>query len=136
MRRNDHEEFLGVDVGDVRIGIARGSTAAKIAQPLKTVPAAISVDQIRELVQSQQAAGIVVGLPRNLDSEETAQTQKVRSWAEAAKRQIDLPFYWQDEALTSVASQNADSSAGSDAVAAAAILQDFLDTPVNQRVRC
>jgi putative Holliday junction resolvase len=134
---HNHQEFLGVDVGTARIGIARGSTAARLAEPVKTVAAAQVMAELKNLAAQNLAAGIVVGLPRSLDGAETAQTESVRKWAAAVKHQLGLPLYWQDEALTS---QQAESlklnpkSPGADAEAAAIILQDFLDTPESDRV--
>jgi putative Holliday junction resolvase len=131
------QEFLGVDVGQVRVGIARGSSVARIAQPLKTVPAAQALDELENLVKTHSASGIVVGLPRSLDGRETEQTKIVRDWAAQAKARLSLPFYWQDEALTSqqVESQKSKvKSVGTDAEAAAVILQDFLDSPESDRV--
>lgn len=121
-----------MDVGAARVGLARGSTAARLAEPLKTVPAAEAVDELKKL----NPDAIVVGLPRGLDGQETAQTAYVRRWTEEAKLKIDKPFYWQDEALTTQAAGHTDHPAGPDAAAAAVILQDFLDTPEDQRVRC
>jgi putative Holliday junction resolvase len=130
VRHNPDEEFLGVDIGHKRVGIARGSAAARLAEPLKTVAADTAIAEINSLAAANSAAAIIIGLPRNLRGEDTPQTQSVRQWVEKAKPQIGLPFYWQDEALTSVGSD------GDDARAAAMILQDFLDTPAGQRVRC
>jgi putative holliday junction resolvase len=130
-----NQEFLGVDVGSARVGIARGSSAARIAQPLKTVPASQAVAEIKELAEQHNVKGIVVGLPRGLDGSETAQTKDVRDWAAEARQTIGLPFYWQDEALTSyAASRHKASPAGLDSAAAAIILQDFLDTSESDRV--
>ncbi|HVS78789.1 MAG TPA: Holliday junction resolvase RuvX [Candidatus Saccharimonadales bacterium] len=128
-----NEEFLGVDVGGARVGIARGSSAAKIAEPLETVPAGEAPARLGELARGNKAAGIVVGLPRSLDGRETVQTRTVRAWVKAAQAKIGLDFYWQDEALTTV---SAGGGADVDAKAAAIILQDFLDTPKEERVRC
>jgi putative holliday junction resolvase len=129
------EEFLGIDVGSVRIGVARGNSAARLAQPLKTIGAANSQAEIKKLILEHNAAGVVVGLPRGLDGNETAQTQTVRGWVKSLKTQVNLPFYWQDEALTSHhAERISKQEAGADAVAAAIILQDFLDSPENDRV--
>ncbi len=122
-----------MDYGSARVGLARGSSAARLAEPLKTVPAAEVLKEIESLSRHNQAAGIVVGLPRSLDGQDTQQTELVRQWAKGAKELIKLPFYWQDEALTSAAAAKADDI---DAAAAAIILQDFLDTPEDQRVRC
>lgn len=122
-----------MDYGSVRVGLARGSSAARLAEPLRTVTQPKAIEEIAKLAKDNQAAGVVVGLPRSLGGNETEQTKTVRKWAETAKSAIKLPFYWQDEALTSAAAAKARDI---DAAAAAAILQDFLDTPEEERVRC
>ena len=137
MRHNTPEEFLGVDVGSARVGIARGSSLARLAEPLKTIDAKTALPELKVLAVKRQASGIVVGLPRNLEGQDTAQTQLVRSWVNEAKGQIPLPFFWQDEALTTVTAENSGVKNSSvDAQAAAIILQDFLDRPEADRVRC
>ena len=95
------KEILGVDVGTVRIGVARASSAAKIAQPLTSLQAQSAVQTLKKMADEQNVSEIVVGLPRSLDGRETAQTKAVRQWVAAAKKQINAKFYWQDEALTS-----------------------------------
>ena len=121
-----NKEFLGVDVGSARVGVARGSSEAKIAQPLKTVTADQAVAELRSLANQNLAAGIVVGLPRNLNGEDTDQTKTVRAWVSTIKPQINLPIYWQDEALTSQAAENhKPNSVGSDAEAAAISCKTF-----------
>jgi len=132
VRPDNPKEAIGVDVGSVRIGLARGSTAAKLAEPIKTVPAAQAIDEIKKLDPDL----IVIGLPRSLDGNETGQTAYVRRWVNSAKQVIDKPFFWQDEALTSRTADSSDSKAGQDAVAASVLLQDFLDTPESDWVRC
>jgi len=129
------EEFLGVDVGNVRFGIARGNNAAGLAEPLKTVEASQVVAELKKLAVQNSTTGIVVGLPRDLNGNETAQTEAVRRWVLSAKAEIGLKFYWQDEALTSRQAEATEpKDAGTDAVAAAIILQDFLDGAENDRV--
>lgn len=136
-------EILALDVGEARVGIARASTAARLAEPLKTVKTKDAVDYLQDLIKEGDIQAAVVGLPRNLSGEETNQTRWVRAWVEQAKPKINRPLYWQDEALTSrVAAgripksefQNPNSDEHS--LAAAMILQDFLDTPESERVKC
>lgn len=134
MRHNQPEEFLAIDVGAARVGIARGSSAARLAQPLKTVEAKIAIAELKNLVVENNPAAIVVGLPRGLDGQETQQTQYVRDWLSLAKDRIKLPFYWQDEALTTQLAASQPTSQPHDAVAAAIILQDFLDSVEDDRV--
>lgn len=133
MHHSQSEEFLAVDVGDKRVGLARGSTTARLAEPLKTVDSKSATAEIARLVSEHKAAGVVVGLPRNLDGADTAQTEKVRQWVERAKKDIQADFYWQDEAATSLA---AEKTGGDDAHAAAIILQDFLNGAPEERLRC
>ena len=136
MRRNAATEFLGIDVGVVRVGIARGSSLARLAEPLKIVPAKVAIIEIKQLAKTNQADAVVVGLPRGLAGQETAQTQAVRAWVNLAKSQINLPFYWQDEALTTQAAQSRGVKNHTvDARAAAIMLQDFLDSKPEDRVK-
>lgn len=125
-------------MGTARVGLARGSDAARLAEPLKTVEAKEVLNELKVLTDADQISGIVVGLPRGLDGQDTPQTASVRLWLKKAKNSFDLPFYWQDEALTSHSAEQhkIDPKIGADAYAAAVILQDFLDTPEAERVRC
>jgi putative Holliday junction resolvase len=134
---HNRQEFIGVDVGGQRLGIARGNNLARIAEPLKTVPYADAISQLTDIIKVYAAGGVVVGLPRNLNGQETAQTQSVRQWVKLAQHSIKLPFFWQDEALSSQQAEKLKSkikSPGVDAEAAAIILQDFLDTAEDDRV--
>lgn len=134
------KQLLGLDVGIKRSGIARASTVARIAEPLMSVKTSELMKNLQELINRHSVDAVVIGLPRNLDSQETQQTQWVRDWVQEARPNIDRPMYWQDEALTS---RLAEAKATShkkpkdvDAFAAAIILQDFLDTPESERVVC
>lgn len=130
------KEYLGVDVGSARVGVARGSSAARIAEPLTTLAAIDSIDKLKEIAEEYHADGIVVGLPRNLSGKETEQTKLVREWVGSAQAEIAVPFYWQDEALTSKLAEIRDKKNDVDSGAAAIILQDFLNAPASDRVRC
>lgn len=138
----DNEQLLALDIGKARTGIARASSLARIAEPLITIETADLIKTLGELIKEQNYSVIVVGLPRNLQGDETAQTEWVRHWVDKAKKKLTAEFYWQDEALTTKIAE-ADQLArgkkipqGADALAAAIILQDFLDTPEALRVGC
>lgn len=144
VRAMDAKQYIGLDVGEARVGFARGSSVARLAEPLFTMPQSETLQKLATMIAEQETAAIVVGMPRNLSGEQTKQTQWVREWVGKAKAKIDLPFYAQDEALTSVkAKSHAYQQAGLnqkvknadvDALAAAIILQDFLDSTEAQRV--
>jgi putative Holliday junction resolvase len=134
------KQFLGLDLGLKRTGIARGSEMARLAEPLRTVPTTEVLKALKELIEEYNIGAVVVGLPRNLHGNSTQQTNWVRDWVEHAKNKIDLPFYWQDEVLSSKIAQakklSYKISHDIDSLAAAVILQDFLDTPEANRMVC
>lgn len=138
MLHNQPTEFLGVDYGDARVGLARGSDVARLAEPLRAVPTKDVLNAIKNWSAGTNSAGVVVGLPRGLDGQETSQTRAVREWVKSVKDHLSLPFYWQDEALTSLTASKLkakNEQVSEDALAASIILQDFLDTPSGERRR-
>ncbi|HSX14705.1 MAG TPA: Holliday junction resolvase RuvX [Candidatus Saccharimonadales bacterium] len=118
--------FLGVDYGAKRVGLAIADDAIKVARPWRIIERdhLPLVDTLRSLITSEGITDIVLGLPRNLDGDDTAQTAEVRQFAQDLER-LGLPVTLQDEALTS---QNLPSSGQAvDDAAAAQILQDYLE---------
>jgi putative holliday junction resolvase len=129
--------IIGLDVGQKRTGIAIASRAARLAQPHATVKTDEALDKIVQLAAEEDAEAIVVGLPRNLEGDETDQTRWVRQWVKTAKPKLQTPMYWQDEALTTSEATNRQlKSTGIDAEAASIILQDWLDSDEATRVNC
>lgn len=126
--------FLALDVGSVRIGVAVASGAARLAHPLLTIANNEHVWEMLESLLHQELIGVVVlGLPRNLSGDDTPQTGYVRTFGTAVQARFDLPVYFQDEALTSrkaeeelIARGKHYTKADIDALAAAYILEDFL----------
>lgn len=126
--------ILALDVGDARIGVARANTLARLASPLTTLQHTANVLQdIARLVTTERADALVVGLPRSLDGQETAQTRHVRAFGDELSTAVSVPIYWQDEALTSHNAQAELDRRGKpynkgdiDALSATYILEDFL----------
>lgn len=131
------KDFIGLDVGRARTGFARGSMLARLAEALFTKPTFEALDELKRLT-SAGVSGVVVGLPRSLAGEETEQTRWVRDWLDEAKKEVAITFYWQDEALSTKLAEAKTLSKSKvvdiDALAAAIILQDFLDSPEDMRV--
>lgn len=123
--------LLGIDYGQKWVGIARGTTEARIASPLLTLVNDTGLQgQLQQLVQTEAAKTLVVGLPRGLDGQETAQTAAARAFGAKLAKSTGLPVKWQDEAATSLeaAKQLKQGKYGDiDSLAAALILQDYLD---------
>lgn len=132
-------EILGLDVGLARTGIARSTNVAKLAEPLYSVPTKQVTKTLIKYLSEHRVEAIAVGLPRNLKGEETDQTAWTRNWVDVAKRKIDAPLYWQDEALTTVKAEDLKhrtKDADIDSISAAIILQDFLNTPEADKLIC
>jgi len=141
--------WVGVDMGRRRVGLALSDASGALARPWETIAAGASVAATaaaivarleafeRASLEEHAFAGIVVGLPRRLGGEETDQTGAARALADALAKKRGLIVHMQDERLTSheaesrLAQRERDWRARKrqiDAVAAAIILQDFLDT--------
>lgn len=126
--------YLALDVGDVRIGIAFAHHIARIASPLTTILNNDVVwDSISEIIDRESAGILVIGLPRNLSGEDTAQTEKVREFARIARQRYNIPIDLQDEALTSQKAEKELRARGGqiekgdvDALSAVYILDDYL----------
>jgi putative Holliday junction resolvase len=127
-------DYIGLDVGERRTGIARASAVAKLAEPLKIVETTKAAEEIKELIKENGVKAVIVGLPRNLQGDDTPQTRWVRDWVENLKKEIALPFYFQDEALTTELAQSRLGGDGyKDDEAASIILQDFLDSELTNQ---
>ena len=134
---------LAFDFGERRIGVAVSDPTRTIASPLPTLVRRAGKRppwaEISRIVQEQEPAALVVGLPLGLDGEENPWTAEVRTFGEQLGRRTGLPVHWVDERLTSVQAERAVRSLGLrrsereqkgrvDAAAAALILQQFLAT--------
>lgn len=132
-------EILGIDYGEKRIGLARLNTSAGIAEPLpliETTPEALTA--ILGRMSELSAVGVVVGLPRGLNGQETAQTQICRDFADRLAGLTDVPVYLIDEAGTSKAAadrQDAHPGASIDSLAATLLLDDFLSFKDKETLR-
>ncbi len=132
-------KFIGLDVGDKRIGVAFGDSEIRLATPV-AVFARQSVDEdartIAHYLREYDAAQWIVGLPRNMNESQGFQAEAVTRYAaEIAQRIHSHPVFW-DERLSTVeaarrmqdaAPRRKKSRAALDAIAAAVILQDYLD---------
>lgn len=130
--------LLGLDVGTKTIGVAlcdSGWTIASAAELLKRGKFAADLATLRGIVERQSVAGIVVGLPLNLDGSESPRTQSVRAFARNLEP-IGLPVLlwderWSTQAVTRTLIE-ADTSRARraelvDKMAAAYILQGAID---------
>lgn len=129
--------MLALDVGAARIGVARAHPLAGIASPLTYIANSDEFgSELNKIIDAEQATALVVGLPRGLSGQETEQTRFVREFVQQLKTMVNIPMYWQDEALSSKQAEAELEAKGKpfakgdvDALAACYILQDYLQTP-------
>ncbi len=129
--------ILGIDHGDVRIGVALSDPTEFLASPLCVLDSTnAGMAQILALLAEHQVEKIVVGLPRNMDGSYGSATEKVRNFIEKLKNKTDVPIFEWDERMSTVSAHNALREAGLDGkqrkgvvdkVAAQIILQNYLD---------
>ncbi len=126
--------LLALDVGDARIGMALAPAGVALARPFGWVQHDESVfDHLRKVISDESVTRLVVGLPRNLNGDDTAQTAVARRFAQDAGQRLGVAVVLQDEALTShraeaeLRQRAAAAEKGDvDALAAVYILEDYL----------
>jgi putative Holliday junction resolvase len=97
--------WLGVDVGTVRVGVARSDPAGILASPLVTLRPE-QVDELAALVREHEAVGVVVGLPRTLRNAEGASAEMARTFGTTLAEVIrPIPVEYVDERLTTVSAE-------------------------------
>ncbi len=130
--------YLCIDYGQKRTGLAICDAGEMIASPLKVLTVAQSelIAGIADIINREKVEAVVLGLPLNMDGTAGHQVKRVKKFAAQMKECIDIPIHFQDERLSSFDAEG--KLAGTeltrkkkkkrlDAIAAASILQSFLD---------
>ena len=138
-----NERIVALDVGDARIGVAVSDASRLIATPVDVIHRVgfgPDVKRVPEICRRYDTTLILSGLPLNLNGIEGPQAAKVRLFCQQLEK-VGLVVYYQDERLTTVTAENAlleqnmhraQRRQTVDKVAAAVILQQYLDT-INQQ---
>jgi putative holliday junction resolvase len=131
--------YLGLDVGDRRIGVALSDETGTVATGLATIRRVgprKDVRAVADLIRAREVGEVVVGLPRRLDGGLGPQAQKVLAFMESLRPSAGVPVVPWDERFTSVVAEQAlvegdvsrrDRKGLVDKVAAILILQNYLD---------
>ena len=131
--------YLGVDLGEKRVGVARSDETGTIAEALATLEFKSKEDllnQLRSWVEKAMPRKMIVGLPQSMTGEAGAAAQKVMARVEWLKSRLPLEWVLWDERFTTVEAERvlleADLSRKKrkgirDRVAAQRILQSYLD---------
>jgi len=124
---------LGLDIGENKTGVARVNMIARLPQVVATLKNDNNfIPEITKIIKEENIDVMVVGLPRNMNGEETAQTKYVRDYVDNYLKSLKLPIFFQDETLSSKAAEVRLAGSGYkktdiDAMAAVVILEDYLE---------
>jgi putative Holliday junction resolvase len=130
---------LGIDLGEVRVGVAISDDLGLLAHPLETIDALRRdpYDRVEELAREKQVDAIIVGVPRNMDGSFGPAALKAREVIERLRERVSCRVIPWDERLTTVAAERALREAGRkareqrsvvDQVAAQILLQSWIDS--------
>ena len=141
---------LGIDFGDRRIGLALSDSGGILASPLIIIEHTTEpgdVEAILRIAKEREAERIIVGLPRLMNGDIGPQAQKVQAFTEMMRARTQIPIEYRDERLTTVTAQRLHQESVTkkknrnnhnvryDAMAAAVILQDYLEEITANRKR-
>ena len=134
---------LGVDVGTVRVGIARSDAEGLLAVPVQTLARKSALASIAALVDDLEPLEVIIGLPLGLSGSATASTEDAEAFARQLAIQVSVPVRMVDERLSTVQAQAGFREAGRsrksqrgviDQAAAVILLQHALDSERAQGV--
>ena len=130
--------YLAIDFGTKRTGLAICDAGELIASPLTVFEGQKNLlKKIIEVVKTENVQAVLLGLPLNMDGSEGPQAELVRKFSNQLEKHLTLPIYFQDERLSTFEAKQKLANLKLtenktremlDAVAAAEILQEFLDS--------
>ncbi len=139
------QRSLGIDYGDVRIGIAVSDAMGWTAQGVETIKRQTpdqDLARIGELIREYDVETLVLGFPKNMNGTIGPRGELSQEFAETLRAKFGLPVVLWDERLSTMAAErmliSADVSRKKrkqvvDKMAAAIILQNYLDSKSNGR---
>jgi len=129
---------MGIDYGEVRVGIALSDPLQIISRPYKVL--ANSADslftELNEIIKSEDVGRIVLGLPLNLEGKDSQKTLEVRKFAEELQKKVPVPVEFYDERFTTAEANEVLKNMGKnikesreviDKIAASLILKSYLE---------
>jgi putative holliday junction resolvase len=122
-------KVLALDYGSARTGVAVSDPTGTVARPLGVVERAATdagLARVAELVRTEAAERVVVGLPLTLRGERGEQAVETERFVEALRAALDVPVESFDERFTTTLAGQTPSRADEDARAAAHLLSSYL----------
>lgn len=101
----DYYRIMGVDYGDVRIGIAMTDLSRTIASGLETYKRKSlkeDIEHLKQLIVEYKVKKVIFGLPLNMDGSKGIRVQATYDFVANLLKTIDISIEYVDERLTSV----------------------------------
>lgn len=142
--------IMGLDYGSKTVGVAVSDELKITAQPVETIERKSenklrrTLARIEEIIDEYEVSFIVLGYPKNMNNTEGFRVQATEEFKERLERRTGLEVFLQDERLTTVESERVLKAAGVrrenrkayvDKLAAAVILQSYLDAENLNKIR-
>lgn len=133
------ERYIGLDLGTKTIGVAISDPFLMFANGLVTIKRKnvnSDIQEIKKIIEENDISKIIIGMPYNMDGSKGPSAQRVMSFVDLLKKEIDNEIIYEDERLTTVSAERVliESNIGRnrrkdhiDKIAAALILQSYLD---------
>lgn len=122
---------IALDHGEARCGVAVSDPTGELVTPLDVVERPDTkrgLARVADVVHEREAERVVVGLPLTLAGEEGQQAEAARAFAARLADVIDVPVEMHDERLTTRMADRTGGRAAPDSVAAAHLLESWLQT--------
>ena len=134
-------KYLAIDFGEKRTGIAVSDCGGVMAFARTTIHKTTKDkfwSDLLRIIADEAAEAIVVGMPKTADGQDTMIIRQIRNFIASLQRRCALPVYTMDETLSSFDAElklreAAKNRSGLDGVAAASILESFLNLPEDKR---
>lgn len=133
------ERYIGLDLGTKTIGVAISDPFLMFANGLVTIKrknVRSDIEQIKKIIEENEITKVIIGMPYNMDGSKGPSAQRVMSFVDLLRKEIDNEIIYEDERLTTVSAERVliESNVGRnrrkdhiDKIAAALILQSYLD---------
>jgi len=132
------KRWFGIDFGETRTGVAISDPLGSFAIPFRTLPGGRqTLAPLVAAARQEGVAGVVLGLPKNMDGTLGPAAEKVQQFAEQLRASLpEIEIVLWDERMTTLEAQKRLHEAGKntrssrkiiDQVAAQILLQNYLD---------
>ncbi len=125
-------KVVALDFGAARTGVAVSDATGTLARPVGVVERAATpagLDRLVAVVDEHEAELVLVGLPLTLRGERGEQARATEAFVDALRTRLAIPVETYDERFTTTLAQQTGGRAPEDAVAAAHLLQGWLERP-------